>query len=644
MSRSRSSAARSASYTDSLLPDGPVDLLDELIHPQHTHENTLVDGQEHTPASDTRPWWKRPSVWWSERREFHPKPLNLVCRLLVATPFSTIAMSATLAPKVEVYTLLACSVHKPEIFKDMIATHQTFSHPLSPFVETKNLSGVSTLRIRQEYPVSECTEDPVVSAATARLSTAITASMGVLGCLTTGWWGSFSDRFGRTKILGFTLLGLLFNDCIFIFVTKNFTWIPGGYWFLLVGPILEGCLGGFSTASAATHAYLSDVVAPSERSRTFSLFLGVVFAGLGIGPTLGGLVVKSTHNLLSVFYLAAIIHFIYCILCFFLLPESLSKSSMESAKLLHIEAARVHNAQDRTLLVRTQRLFSFLKPLMIFFPGPESSSVPRKGRKWDWNLALLATAYGFTISIMGSVTFKIQYMMRTFGWTSEYVGYYLTIAGATRAIYMAVILPLLIKFLKGYSERRQSSEAQPLLSSSSERPKHSPSFDLALAKASLAVDIVAYTAMPLASSGLPFTAATMVNAFGGGFTPATQSVALELYSKNNGRNEAGKLFGALSVLQSLGGQILGPSIYGLVFIKTVGSFPKAIFLVSLGSIIVSFICVSLVRLPRDVQLDAEDISDIPEHSAREATLVDIEDPDSGGHVKIPQVTVSAPSP
>ncbi|KAF7294735.1 MFS domain-containing protein [Mycena indigotica] len=629
MSRSRS-RSRPVNYADAMLPDGPVDeeVFDQLLH---NREDTLVDDVQGVSDDFTArrklPWYKRPSAWW----------------LLVATPFSTIAMSATLAPKVEVYTLLACSVHKPEIFEAVAS----YVPPAVPPPTIANEIPVSfEIATAHEYPVKECTADPVVSAAVAKLSTAITASMGVLGCLTTGWWGSFSDRFGRTKILGLTLLGLLFNDCLFIFVTKNFTWIPGGYWFLLVGPILEGCLGGFSTASAASHAYLADVVEPAKRSRTFSLFLGTVFAGLGIGPTLGGLLVKSTGNLLSVFYLATAVHVAYALLALLLLPESLSQSDMNAAKVIHRETIRLRNEQEPTLLSRVQRIFGFLRPILIFLPGPVSGVVPLKGRKWDWNLCLLALAYAFAISIMGSMTFKVQYMMQKFGWTSEYLGYFLTIAGVTRAIYMAVILPLLIRFLKG-SPQRQSPESQPLISS--QRSHHSPSFDLSLAKASLAVDIISYTAMPLASTGLSFTGATIISSFGSGFTPGMQSVALELYkSQNGGRDESGKLFGGLSVIQALSAQILGPSIYGLVFIKTVASFPKAIFLVSLGSIVISFTCVSLVRLPTShvVVTDAEEgASVIPDHPERDATLVDADlAAQSVGKQQAPRVVISAPSP
>lgn len=57
-------------------------------------------------------------------------------------------------------------------------------------------------------------------------------------------FSQISDRFGRTRILGFTLFGLLSNDFIFIFVTKNYDRVPGGYWFLIGGPIIEGLAGG----------------------------------------------------------------------------------------------------------------------------------------------------------------------------------------------------------------------------------------------------------------------------------------------------------------------------------------------------------------------------------------------------------------
>ncbi|KAJ6597071.1 major facilitator superfamily domain-containing protein [Mycena vulgaris] len=658
-SSSRHRPGRSVSYAQSVLPDGPVDeetveLLSELMHPHHDQEETLVDDDEDAQRNAERqrlPWWKRPSPWW----------------LIMCTPLSTIAMSATMAPKIEIYTMLACSVHKPEIFRDTqllsaylpssLRTHEEpngTSFPPSFDIAIKNATSPIISMTKPE--ISPCASDPVVQAAVAKLTTAITASMGVLGCLTTGWWGSFSDRHGRTRILGLTIFGLLITDFNFIFVTKNFDRIPGGYWFLIVGPIIEGCLGGFTSASAASHAYMADTTSPSERSRIFSVFLGLVFSGLGAGPTIGGLLVRFSHSLLSVFYLAGAVHASYAILAWFLLPESLTKTQMQTAYVQHQESMRLLYAVEPTLLIRFQRLFTFLKPLTIFFPEPVKTNPnhsPLKGRKWDWNLTLLAIAYGFTISIMGSVMVKFQYLITTYKWDSEYVGYFLSITGATRAICLAVILPLAIKFAKS-NFRQPRPESDPLLSQS--RKPHSASFDLALARGSLVLEVIAYAAMPFAPTGLSFTLFTMLASMGAGFTPAVQSAALELYGQKNGSGsgsvESGKLFGALSVLQALCGQILGPSIYGLVYIKTVGTFPRAIFAVSVASVLVSFTCVSLVRLPSDIHTDVEEVSHIPDHGVRDATLVDAEVPGADRDLRdrnlkkppIPEVTISAPSP
>ena len=110
-----------------------------------------------------------------------------------------------------------------------------------------------------------------------------------------------------------------------------------------------------------------------------------------------------------------------------------------------------------------------------------------------------------------------------------------------------------------------SGETQPLLIPASPNPTTSNTpnnkipknhdldsshFDLALARVSLSVDFVSYVWFVLAKGAVAFTLATVVAAFGSGFNPAIQSVALGLY-KRRGGTESGKLFGALSVVQAL---------------------------------------------------------------------------------------------
>ena len=79
---------------------------------------------------------------------------------------------------------------------------------------------------------------------------------------------------------------------------------------------------------------------------------------------------------------------------------------------------------------------------------------------------------------------------------------------------------------------------------------HSATFDLALARISVVAEMISYTVMGLVPTPSVFLAFTLFGSFGSGYSPAVQSVALELYSRRGG-TESGKLFGALSVVQAL---------------------------------------------------------------------------------------------
>lgn len=156
-------------------------------------------------------------------------------------------------------------------------------------------------------------------------------------------------------------------------------------------------------------------------------------------------------------------------------------------------------------------------------------------------------------------------------------------------------------------------------SKSSGLAPHSPAFDLKLARASLALEAICFATLALAPNPLVFYAMSITVSFGGGFGPAVQALALELYTRRqkalkkaksadegeaeqNGKgheqeHDTGRLFGALGVVQALGQQILGPAIFGVTFTKTVGSYPGAIFWLSFACLILALLCMCLVRLP-----------------------------------------------
>lgn len=657
-SRSRHIASSSVPYVPQaeslILPDGAVgeeaaELLNEFVHPNHHHdEGTIIgleddDGNSDDNLTDKKagklPWWKKPSPWW----------------LLAIMPFTSIAMSATMAPRIEIYTILACSVHKPDIFKQSFPglelglveeRRQLPTDPSTQLIDRiylpylTNKLGQATNTSVPTKP-NLCASDPVVQAAVAKLTAVIATCTGILACITTGWWGSFSDRYGRLRVMGISVFGLLLTDFNFIMVALFSKRIPGGYWFLTVGPAVEGLLGGMTSASAAMHAYMADTTHEGSRSRILSLSLGLLFSGMAVGPLLGGLLTRFTGNVLSVFYVATAVHTVYALLVWVAIPESLTKKDMAEAKAKYNE--EMHDlARERDLnptvgfLVKLKRIFSFLSPLTIFTPGIERAEEnPLKKPRRNWNLTLMALGYGSTVSVMGSYSYKFQYAASTFGWSSETLGYWLSLVGAARAVFLTLVLPVIIKLFKPkpliVEFPPEPVEAQPLLSfnsggseASSSRSRtaspmkkeiHSPAFDLGLARASLVVEIISYTFMALAPTPFTFTVFGMLSAMGAGFSPAVQSVTLAMYSRKGG-TEVGRLFGALSVVQALCSQILGPSLYGLVYMKTVATFPRAIFAMTVASVVLSFTLFSLVRLPKDrpssrvtnTDVDAEETS------------------------------------
>jgi hypothetical protein len=86
--------------------------------------------------------------------------------------------------------------------------------------------------------------------------------------------------------------------------------------------------------------------------------------------------------------------------------------------------------------------------------------------------------------------------------------------------------------------------------SSTANDHRSAVFDLALAQVSVVAEMISYTVMGLVPTPFVFLTFTLLGSFGSGFSPAVQSVALQLYSRKGGK-ESGRLFGALSVVHAL---------------------------------------------------------------------------------------------
>lgn len=92
---------------------------------------------------------------------------------------------------------------------------------------------------------------------------------------------------------------------------------------------------------------------------------------------------------------------------------------------------------------------------------------------------------------------------------------------------------------------------------SSKTPRHSPTFDLAIAQVSLALEVACYALVP-AIARVPikwqepaYVFLTVLASCGAGFGPAIQALAVDVHSHQRNASETGRLFGVLSVVQAV---------------------------------------------------------------------------------------------
>ncbi|GHJ85015.1 hypothetical protein NliqN6_1417 [Naganishia liquefaciens] len=486
-----------------------------------------------------------------------------------------------------------------------------------------------------------CKKDPRVQAAAAKLMMSMTLCMGILSALSTGFWGAVSDRLGRTSVLAVSLLGFAMSDTILVVTARYPHRVPFGYRFIILGPIIDGLLGGFSTISATNNAYLSDTTPDGSRAKVFSRFGGILMIGFSIGPLIGSALIRATGDILSVFYVAATLNSTFVLFALFILPESLSSEARSAlGKLAKDKALRRAQREDAerewenngdgedadanasgwsrlsgvtTTSTRSRRriagrlrrvrrrVFAFLAPLSMFLPRERADGTAKKQGEKDWNLTFLILSSFCMSTLMAILQLKSQFLIYTYGWSSTELGPYMTLMGFCRAMVLVVLLPLVVKLFKPQVQK-DSSTAEPtpdvpptgpgLLRSA--QTLADSKFDLWILRASLLADAIAYTGMSFSLPAPIFIFFTCVVSLGSCSSAVTNSLALNLIDSSR---QAGKLFGALSVVSATASSFVGPLVFSMIYANTVGVYAPTIFAVAVGVVVVAQLLLMGVRLP-----------------------------------------------
>ena len=290
-----------------------------------------------------------------------------------------------------------------------------------------------------------------------------------------------------------------------------------------------------------------------------------LFTGIAIGPILAGKLVGYTKNLILPFYISAVAHVLFVLFVLFVIPESLTKERQLAAqekrraqREITLEAALAHGDRRWSGLFRP--VLEVFAPLKILWPtGPGSSAALRR------NLVFLAMIDTIIFGIaMGVLTVVVLYSELTFGWQTDDTSTFVSIANIGRVSVLVGVLPLLNRLLR----RKVKKDPSSTLNRGSDR------IDLVLIQVSIFFDVLGYIGYATSKTPGMFIASALVASGGSIASPTVESSM----TRHVPSDRVGQILGAVGLLHALG-RIAGPTIFNLIYEKTVVTVPQTVFIV-----------------------------------------------------------------
>ncbi|KIH89069.1 hypothetical protein SPBR_07098 [Sporothrix brasiliensis 5110] len=331
--------------------------------------------------------------------------------------------------------------------------------------------------------------------------------------------GMAADRYGRRPIIILVLVGALLQDAM----AKVVLWRPDLFAPRLIWlSSLAGFVGGSdAVASSVVYLVVADVVSPQERAQVFFALTACQKIGEIAGTPLSSLLMY-TFSPWTPYLLSTALTLLALAVLLLYLPETLQKTKTVQSVAASDADEEAEEATNDASSARTKSVTRAIVPK--FRPLLKTN--------------IVAVILAFFVSALGrqATSFLLQYIHQRFNWTYEKASILVTLRAAVDLALLSVGLPLFNRIL--VQRYTQNAYAKDLLISR-----------LSVAFFSIgSLGIALAPVVPLVALGI------IVFALGSGFPPAARSLATSFVRQD----EAGLLYTALALAQTIGGLTAGP--------------------------------------------------------------------------------------
>lgn len=421
---------------------------------------------------------------------------------------------------------------------------------------------------------------PEIQSLVAQFQLYINLISGILSALVSPRLGHLSDRYGRTRMIAFGALGAVLNEVTTVIVAS---WPEHmSVKVLLIGAVMDGLGGSFTTAQALIHSYASDCTPPDRRSVAFGMFHGALFFGIAAGPSGAAYLIKQTGDTLIVFYIGLAFHAIFCLSLWFIVPESLSKERQRAARERH--RLKTEDA-DRPNWYTWETLnpMNLLTPLNILLPAVGRPSVLFPNRRGASpalrrNIILLAAMDTAVFGVaMGTVQVIIIYAEYMFNWGNVESSLFVSIINVVRVVNLFLVLPIVARFFRTPCEDDGTIRGSDML-------------DVVTIRLSVIFDLLGYVGYALSKHPSVMILSGIVASLGGMGSPTLQSSL----TKHAPHERIGQMLGATGLLHALA-RVVAPTIFNLIYSLTVATYPQTVFVTLAAVFGVVFLMSLLIR-------------------------------------------------